>query len=77
MTPLMSLSADDIVEASCLEPTGEECRTSPTAEEEAVLLGEEPEPLEVPEATSLPECSEIPELSEQINTQPAEPSEQI
>ena len=39
MAPLMSLSMDDIVEASLLEPTGEECKTSPMPKEEAILLG--------------------------------------
>ena len=39
--PLMSLSWDDIVEVSLLEPTGEEHKTSPTLEEEAILLGKE------------------------------------
>ena len=48
MAPLMSLSGDDIVEASLLEPMGDERGTSPTPEEEATLLGEELELLEVP-----------------------------
>ena len=48
MAPLMSLSRDDIVEASLLEPTGKECKTSPTQEEEAILMGEEHE---LPEAS--------------------------
>ena len=46
MAPLMRLSGDNIVEASLSEPTDDECGTSPTLEEEAVLLGKEPEPLE-------------------------------
>ena len=39
MAPLMSLSRDDIVDTSLLELLGEECKTSPTPEEEAALLG--------------------------------------
>ena len=70
MAPLMSLSGDDTVEASLLEPTGKECRTSPMLEEEAILLGEELEPPEAQEAASYhPEHLEIPE--------PAEPTEWI
>ena len=75
MAPLMCLSGDEIVEASPLEPAGEECRASSTPEEEAILLGEELKPSEAPEATSLLEHLEIPEPtepSEQINTQPVE-----
>ena len=64
MAPLMSLSGDDIVEASLLEPAGEEHRTSPTLEEEAFLLGQELELLEAPKAASLPECPEIPKPAE-------------
>ena len=37
----MTLSGDDIVEASLLKPTEEEHGTSPTPEEEATLLSEE------------------------------------
>ena len=51
----------------------------PPPEEGAILLGEEPEPLEAPKATSLQECLKIPEPtepSEQIDTQPAESTEQ-
>ena len=40
MVPLMSLNGDNFVEASLLEPTGNELGTSPTQEEEAILLGE-------------------------------------
>ena len=59
MVPLVSLSRDDIREASLLQPTGVEHGTSPTPEEEAILLGKE---VELPEAPgSLPECMEIPE----------------
>ena len=53
MAPLMTLSGDDIVEASLLEPTGEEHGTSPTPKEEAALLVEEIELPQVP--GSLPE----------------------
>ena len=60
MASLMCLSRDKIEETSLLGPAGEECGTSPTLEEEAILLGEEPEPLDDPEATYLPECLEIP-----------------
>ena len=39
ITPIMSLKGDDIVEASLLEPTGEEPRTSPTPEQEPPSWG--------------------------------------
>ena len=52
MAPLMCLSEDEIVEASLLGPAGNEHRTSPTPEEEATLMGEEPELPETPKATS-------------------------
>ena len=67
----MCLSGDEIVGVSLLEPAGEEHGTSPTPEEEAILLGEEPKPLKASEATSLLEHLEIPETvepTEQINT---------
>ena len=71
MAPLTSLNGDDIVEASLLEPAGEECKTSPMPEEEAAILDEEPKLLEAPEAAeSLPECLDISgpaESAEQIN----------
>ena len=76
---LMCLSGDEIVEASLLDPTGEEDRTSPAPEEETALLGEEPKPPETPKATSLPECLEIPEAtepSEWIIAQPVEATKQ-
>ena len=63
MPPLITLSRDYIVEASLLKPTKEKHGTSPTLEEEAILMGKEPE------ATSL---AEHPEISE-----PSEPSKQI
>ena len=44
----MTPSRDDIVEASLLKPMGEECRMSPTPEEEATLLGEESKLPQVP-----------------------------
>ena len=50
----MSLSWDDIVEASLLEPADKECETSPMLEEETILLGEVPELLEVQEAAGIP-----------------------
>ena len=39
MAPLLAINSDEIVGASLLSPIGEECRTSPTPEEEAILLG--------------------------------------
>ena len=39
MAPLLVLNSDEIVEASLLQPIEGECRTSPTPEEEATLLG--------------------------------------
>ena len=48
MAPLVSLGGDDIAEASLLQPTGDECGTSPTLEEEAILLSEEVKPPEAP-----------------------------
>ena len=39
MAPLMCLNGDEIVEASLLEPMGNEPRNSLTLEEEAALLG--------------------------------------
>ena len=62
MAPLMILSKDDIVKASLLKPTEEECETYPPPEEEAILLGKEVKLPEVP--SSLPECMEIPKLAE-------------
>ena len=43
MAPLMTLSGDDIIEASLLKHTKEECGASPTPEEEAILLHKKPE----------------------------------
>ena len=72
MAPLISLSGNDIVEASLLETAGEECGTSPMPEEEVLLLDEEIELPEAPEAAAfLPECPAIPdpmESTEQINS---------
>ena len=81
----MHLNGDDIVEASLLEPTGEELGTSTTQEEEATQLGEEPEPPEVPVASaSLLECLETPKAMEPtklINTPstsvPSSPTQQL
>ena len=66
----MSLSGDDIVEASLLEPTGKEHKTSPMPEEEAILLDQEHE---------LPEASEAaaPLLEHLEISRPAEPTKQI
>ena len=52
MVPLMHLEGDEIVEASLLGPPDNGPRISPTLEEEAVLLGDDPEPQEVQEATT-------------------------
>ena len=79
MAPLMTLSRDDIIEDSLLRPSEEECGTSPTPVEEAILCGEEPKLPETPKATSLSECPEIPEppeSSEWIDAQPTESTEQ-
>ena len=65
--PLMTLSGDDIIETSLLKPTEEECGTSLTSEEEAILLGEGIKLPQIP--SSLPEWPEIPEF--------VEPAEQI
>ena len=75
----MTLNGDDITEASLLKPTEGEHGASPTPEEEAVPLGEEPESLETPMATYLLECPEIPEPPEPsvwIDAQLAESTEQ-
>ena len=72
MTPLMTLSGDNIVEASLLKPTKEELGASPTLEEEAVLLSKEPETVSLPEHL---EISELPEPSEKIDVQPASSTE--
>ena len=62
MAPLMTLDGDDIVEASLLRLNGEEPGSSPTPEEEAVLLDEEDEPSEEPGST--PGHVEIPRFVE-------------
>ena len=61
-TPLMTLSGDNIVEASILKPTEGECGTFLTLEEEVILLGKEVRLPEVP--GSLLETLEIPKLVE-------------
>ena len=61
MAPLMHLSGNEIVEASLLGPTSDKHGTFPTLEEEATILGEEPELPETPKATSLSEHLETPE----------------
>ena len=40
MAPLLVINGDDIVKASLLKSTEGECRTSPTPQEEATLLGD-------------------------------------
>ena len=54
MEPLMCLDGDGIMGALLLGPTDDGPRTSPTPEEQAVLLGDELEPLEAQEATTYP-----------------------
>ena len=48
MAPLMTLSGDDIVEASLLKPMGEEPGNTPTLEEGTALLGKKIKPPQVP-----------------------------
>ena len=62
MAPLMTLNGDNIVEASLLRPTREELGSSPSPEEEVVLLGKEDGPLAVPDPT--PTHVEIPRFVE-------------
>ena len=62
MAPLMTLSGDDIMEASLLKPIEEEHGTSPTLEEEAILLSKEVVLPNIP--GSLAECPEISKLVE-------------
>ena len=54
MVSLMYLEEEKIVEALLHRPVDDGPRTSPTLAEEAVLLGDEPEPQEAQEATTLP-----------------------
>ena len=49
--PLIQLDGDEIVEASLLGPINDRHVMPPTLEEEAVLLGDEPEPQEAQEVT--------------------------
>ena len=72
MAPLLVLNGDEIVEASLLSLIGRECRTSPTPEEEAALLGDikhkiepsqVPEPLEVCEQVQSAEQTAAPTAS--------------
>ena len=58
----MSLSRENIVRAPFLRPTEEECGTSPTPEEEAILLGKE---IKLPQ---VPEISEGVEPAKQMTT---------
>ena len=58
MVPLIHLDGDEIVETLLLGPTDNAPGTSPTPEEEAVLLGDEPECLEAQEATMCPKPEE-------------------
>ena len=53
MTPLVWLDSGEIIEASLLGPTNDQPITPSIMEEEAVLLGEEPEPVESLEVTIL------------------------
>ena len=65
----MHLDRDEIVEALLLGPADNGPRMSPKPEEEALLLGDEPEPQEGQEATTFHyEQPEIPK--------PKEPAEQ-
>ena len=58
----MTLSGDHILDASLLKPTEEEHGTSPTSEEEAILLGEG---IKLPQVSdSLPKWPEIPKFVE-------------
>ena len=50
--PLMQLASDEIVEASLLGPANDKPLMPPTMEEDAVLLGDEPEPQEAWEVTT-------------------------
>ena len=84
MVPLLALSGDEIVEASLLSPVGGECRTFPTPEEEANLLGgiecnikceielpQVPEPLEVYEQVQSAEQTATPSAS--LPSPPSQP----
>ena len=68
----MWLNGDEIVEASLLWPADNRPRVLLTLEEEAVLLGDRPEPQEAQKVTMSPhECPETPkakEATEQSNT---------
>ena len=52
--PPMTLSGDDIVEASLLKPMGDEHATPPTPKKEAAPLGEETKLLPVPGSSPEP-----------------------
>ena len=54
MPPLMCLDSGEIIEASILGPADDRPITPPTTEEEAVLLGDKPEPQEALEFTTSP-----------------------
>ena len=59
----MQLDSDDIIKASLLDPANDKPGTPPTLEEEAVLLGDEPEPQDAQEVImSSPECPKTTEL---------------
>ena len=64
MAPLLALNGNEIVEAFLLSPLGVECRTSPTPEEEAALLGD------IKHKIELPQVPEPLEVCEQV--EPAE-----
>ena len=71
MVPVMQLEGDEIVKASLLAPTDDLPGVPPTSEEEAVLLGDEPEPQQAQKVTmSPPECPGIPKPKE-----PTKPSD--
>ena len=64
MAPLLILNGDKIVDASLSRPIKGECRTSPTPEEEATLLGNiKPE---IKHKTELPQVPEQLEICEQV-----------
>ena len=74
---MMTISGDDIVEASLLRPTKEDPGPSPMPEEEAALLGEGSKEPETP--GSAPEHSEVPKHegpAKQITTLPSHSSPQ-
>ena len=70
--PLMSLNGDDIVEASLMEPTGEELQNLPHPRGGShALLGEELQPPEAPETAAF-----LPGMSRNLKAH-EQPTEQI